>query len=486
MDDPTLIYQWYHNDQAVSSTGYYPQFDVNTVDNAEGDWYVEIKRATGCSLRSNSVSIQYKTINASLQSLSGTVIFPGDQIILEATSNATQPSYSWYKNDVVINGENQQRLTVTEPGSYYAKITDTADCNLEIITAKITIEEPTSISISVSKSSDYMDCSSTSTELFIDALSAIMGDGSIVDIYEHSIHMFSLQWYRDGQAVNSETGTTLALNSANQNGVYYVTAISTDFNIQSNVEAVQLGFASYVTITSAGALSCDGSIGVTISSDVTDTNYSYQWYIDGQIMNSQNISTLETNQSGVYKLAVSFRGCILYSNELEISPINLDSITLDSGDFVTINEGGSTVVSASGADSYSWYNTETGALLSDTSSLTITEAGSYALVANLNGCEVTKPLSVEYLESFAVPNVITPNSDGYNDKWILPNTYAKRANVEVSIFTLNGEKVIQTTNYQNDWPQSGTSLQHGKKPLYLYKIIKDNTVLKKGTITVVD
>jgi len=486
IDDPTLIYQWYKNDQPVSQQGYYPEFDVSTVDNAEGNWFVEIKRAQGCSLRSNNVSIQYKTINASLQSLSGTVLLPGDQIILEAASSAAQPNYSWYKNDVLLSGETQQRLTVTEPGSYYAKIIDSADCNLEIITAKITIDAPTDLIITINKSSDFIDCLSTSVTLSVESLSAILSDGSIINIINSNSDSFSFQWYKDNQAISGETYTTLALNDVSQNGAYYITAVSTDFNIKSNIETIQMGFASEVAISSTGSLSCDGSNGITISSSITDSSYYYQWYFNGQILNTQIQPNLETNESGEYRLAVSGNGCTIYSNVLVIDPINLDIVTIDAGEYVTIPEGGSITVSASGADSYAWYNSITMEFLSNNQAITITDAGTYQVVANLNGCEITKSLVVEYVESFAVPNVITPNADGYNDKWILPNTYAKRDNVEVSIFTLNGDKVIQTYNYQNDWPQSNTSLKYGQKPLFLYRIIKDNTVLKKGTITVID
>ncbi len=486
IDDTTLIYQWFKDGLPVSEQGYYPRFDVNTVADAEGNWHVEIQRSEGCSAHSNTVNIQYKTINASLQSLSGTVLFPGDQIILEASSNAIQPTYVWFKNDVVINSEIEKRLTVLEPGIYHAKIIETAECELEIVTAKITIEAPTDLSITINASFNYVNCESTDTELFIDALMATLGNGSIIDIYDHSADKFSFQWYKDDQALDNETSSSLTLNDVSQNGSYYITAVSNEFNLKSNVINIQLGFGNDLTIISNGALSCDDSTNVLISSNYTDSGYDYQWYMDGQLMNVSNLPNIETNQSGTYKLSVSANGCTVYSNEVVVSPVNLESITIDAGENITISEGGSTTITASGGNSYMWYNSETMELLSNSQSITLTEPGQYVLVASINGCEVTKSFSVDYVESYAVPNVITPNADGFNDKWILPNAYANRDNVEVSIYTLNGEKIMQTNNYRNDWPQNNLQLKEGKKPLYIYSIIKDNTVLKKGTITVID
>ena len=487
IDDPSLIYRWYKDDQPVSSEGYYPQFDVNTVDNAEGNWYVEIKRTEGCSLRSNSVTIQYKSINASLQSLSGTVLLPGDQIILEATSNAVQPSYSWFKDDVEIANETQQQLTVTEPGTYYAKITETSDCTLEIATAKITVEIPTGYEISINKSADYASCQSTSTQLLIGSIYAILQDGSQIDIYNYSVDKFTFQWFKDNQPIGNEMSAELAITDASQNGVYYVTASLNDINIRSNDENVELGFATDLYLTSSGSLSCDGSSFVTISSDVIDSGYSYQWYHDGQILDGENTSSIETNESGVYKLEVSAYGCSVSSNDLAINSLDPSLVTIDAGEQITISEGGSATITASGADSYEWYNANTAELLSSNSTLTVTEAGQYVLKASYHGCEITKTVNVDTVESYAVPNVITPNADGYNDKWILPNAYANNSNVEVSIYTLSGKKVIQTYNYRNDWPQSNMPLEKSNgKPLYFYKITKDNNVLKKGIITVID
>ena len=125
MDDPLLIYQWYKDGQPAWPQGYYPKIDLSAFDNAEGSWYVETQRSGGCLQKSNTVTIQYRSLNATLQSLSGTVLLPGDQIILEATTDASQPSYSWYKDGVLISSATQQRLTVTQPGTYFAKITET-------------------------------------------------------------------------------------------------------------------------------------------------------------------------------------------------------------------------------------------------------------------------------------------------------------------------------------------------------------------------
>ncbi|TVZ58309.1 CHU domain-containing protein [Flavobacteriaceae bacterium MAR_2010_105] len=487
IDDPNISYKWFRNNQAVTTSGYRPRFDINTVDNAEGTWHLEIQRGGGCIERSGNVTVQYKSINASLQSQSGTILLPGDEITLEASTNATQPIYSWYRNDVLISNATEKTYTTSQPGNYFAKIKETSGCTLEIATARINIEIPTAISVSIGKRSDYLSCESVSTEISLSTVTATLSNGSEIDVYNTLVNRFSYQWYRNTVVMTNATTTSLVLDGPEDNGIYKIKATLNDLNIYSNEEDIKLGLSSDLTLTSIGALSCDGSTSVKISSNITDPNFTYQWYVDGQIMDSENSPYVETNESGTFKLEVNGYGCSLISENLTVSPLNADVVQVDAGEFITINEGIYRTITAAGADNYAWYRAETLELISSDSYLTVSEEGQYILKASVNGCEITKTFTVEYLERFAIPNVITPNADGYNDKWILPNSYANNDNVEVSIFTLTGERVIQTYNYQNDWPQNNIPVVNsGSKPIYFYKITKDNNVLRKGTITVID
>ncbi len=79
--------------------------------------------------------------------------------------------------------------------------------------------------------------------------------------------------------------------------------------------------------------------------------------------------------------------------------------------------------------------------------------------------------------NYVVPNVITPNGDGYNDVFILPEEIVIREN-QVAIFNRWGKAVYKINNYQNDW--NGENLSSG---VYYYQVIFDNYKLK-GTLQV--
>ena len=85
-------------------------------------------------------------------------------------------------------------------------------------------------------------------------------------------------------------------------------------------------------------------------------------------------------------------------------------------------------------------------------SFDITQEGSYILVASVDNCSSTRMFTAVLRDEFEVPNVITPNGDGINDLWLLPNIYSGNPNVRVTIFSDTGEEIYRQSNYQNNWP----------------------------------
>jgi gliding motility-associated-like protein len=76
----------------------------------------------------------------------------------------------------------------------------------------------------------------------------------------------------------------------------------------------------------------------------------------------------------------------------------------------------------------------------------------YDIVCNVTGCEVysaTMKLTVNPCD-LQIPNIITPNSDGFNDKFRIPNM-EYYPNSTLVIYNRWGRKVYENTNYNNEW-----------------------------------
>ena len=151
---------------------------------------------------------------------------------------------------------------------------------------------------------------------------------------------------------------------------------------------------------------------------------------------------------------------------------------------VFIQTGGSENVYATGADSYEWMD-EKGMVVSTSDSFIATEEGTYYLIASKNGCEIKKEVVVAISDVTEVPNIITPNQDNINDKWVLPAQFVNDPDVEVMICDTYGKPVLKTKSYQNNWPM-GTEATNYEASIYYYSIQKNGESLKKGSITVVN
>ena len=108
-------------------------------------------------------------------------------------------------------------------------------------------------------------------------------------------------------------------------------------------------------------------------------------------------------------------------------------------------------------------------------------------VANATSCSDVKTITIEVAEDFAKVkpmNIMTPNGDGYNDKWIVENLDLYPSN-KVTIVDAAGRIVYSKTSYDNSWDgtYNGVPLKEGT---YYYVIDFGPKYLKfKGYVTIV-
>jgi gliding motility-associated-like protein len=88
-----------------------------------------------------------------------------------------------------------------------------------------------------------------------------------------------------------------------------------------------------------------------------------------------------------------------------------------------------------------------------------------------------------------LPNIITPNGDGMNDKWVL-NFLEEYPDHMVTIYNRNGKVVFRARNYQHDWDGTGqgnsgyvtySNLPNG---IYTYVIDLGNREVLKGWLEI--
>ncbi|MBO6606393.1 gliding motility-associated C-terminal domain-containing protein [Psychroserpens sp.] len=305
----------------------------------------------------------------------------------------------------------------------------------------------------------------------------------------------TFNWYRETSPTTSEfiaEGPSLIVN---QEGTYFVetnygTCTSDSFSNRVTISEVSSGQAEAGIASSLGNPFCPEQGMTTLS---TLGGISYQWFKDGELINGATSQQYQTNETGVFSVQVDLGSCFA-SGSIDLFSELFDA-DINVPDVNWIEEGESLFIEVSNnaiAPQYEWYLNDT--LISEATEATYdaTEFGTYRIeVLETNGCQGTREFIIELNEAIDqfpdvanIPNVISPNGDGINDTWVLPQALVTGTNTNIMIMTNRGKVIFQTDDYQNDWPQNNLNLTSINQ-VYYYIITTSNNQTKKGSITVV-
>lgn len=483
--DGSWNYQWYKDGAAITgATG--TSFIVNAATTGfEGDYAVEISGAGICNEQSEAIAItNADAYTVTVDNETNLVLLPSQTQNLSVSTTAITPSYKWFRNGFEIAGEINNTLVTSQAGQYYAEVTQTGGtCSITSKNSEATtVVSPASFELIVEYTDTYTSCESTSITLGVQTINAVASNGAKTDVTTALIDAFTYQWQKDGAEIAGANNQNISLASNLENGGYVLNGTIESFNERSNALSVQLSTSETVSISSSGTVYCSAGETITLSTTTDLSAASFDWQLDGSSVNTFD-GSLIASASGTYRLVLERDGCSLISNEIVISPLDENLITLDRGTEIVIPEGTTRTVTASGGTAYRWMNSSN-MELSNTDSATFSEAGTYTLIASVDNCEIVRQLEVSFLDKFKVPNVITVNGDGINDQWVIPNSYSNKADVNVIIYNEQGQEIVNEFDYKNNWPQSATAFTKQNMVFY-YKIRNASEVLKQGTITVI-
>tara|TARA_B100000949_G_C14274243_1_gene448816 strand:+ start:66 stop:2324 length:2259 start_codon:yes stop_codon:yes gene_type:complete len=480
-------YTWYKDGSIVSG----PTVDASTytvdagTSGFEGSYEVEISGSGICVELSDPVSVTSSgSYEITLNNAENIVLLPSQSKTLSVNTTATSPTFQWFKDGAAIADATNNSLSINEVGEYYVEVTENggACTPAPMASAKTTVVSPDSFEFVVDYVTTYSSCESTDATLSLTTINAVSDNGTETDVTGDLQNSFAYQWKLDGTDVIGENSKTITVSSQDDNGNYTLVGTIDAFEASSNSLQLKLASNESLQITTNGTVLCEGGEAIVLESATDISNESFQWKKDGTVVDSASES-LTVNEIGVYQLVITSNECPIVSNEITISAFDESLLVLDKPKDLIIIEGETQTLTASGADSYEWYDAGNN-LISNSNSYDFAEEGEYLLIASFGTCTVSKVITVTYRDMFNIPNVITANGDGINDLWVLPNTYSRDPNVLVTIFNERGEQIFSQAGYENNWPQSTTTFNK-QSMIFYYKITRGGKSLKQGTITVI-
>ncbi|RPE05646.1 hypothetical protein EGT74_25050 [Chitinophaga lutea] len=247
-----------------------------------------------------------------------------------------------------------------------------------------------------------------------------------------------------------------------------------------------------IQVTGATATEPGQTYAFTISSnqpyfDVLSVNaaglISYQ--LKNTVTSGQATITLTIKDNG----GTANGGVDAFSRNFTITINSLPAISISSNKGGTISKGDVVLLTASGAATYSWANAD--GIISGQQQ-PVLEAKPMATTTyqvtgtTADGCNGTGNIQITVLEDFKVDatNILTPNGDGRNDKWVIRNIGSYPDN-ELKIYDRAGRIVYTRRNYNNEWDGmvNGNPLAEGT--YYYILIINGGAKTAKGYITIV-
>ena len=157
-----------------------------------------------------------------------------------------------------------------------------------------------------------------------------------------------------------------------------------------------------------------------------------------------------------------------------------------------ITLGATAQLSATGANAvnYTWVAVGGTGIVGSGATINVRPAGTttYAVVVtNSFGYQATVPVLLTVIVDYKlVPNnLVTPNGDGVNDRWVIPNIDMYPDN-EVMVYDKAGRVVFSKRGYNNEWDGSlnGTKLKEDAY-YYVIKFNKDGALPIRGYVSIV-
>ena len=435
---PPYTYSW--NTTPVQNT-------ATATNLSAGTYTVTVTDGSGCSSTA-SVTIAPSTAISTTASATDVTCNGLNNGTATANPNGTAPyTYSWNTTPV----QTTQTASNLSPGTYTVTVTDANNCTAS---ANVTINQPAAISLVTNTTNETCNGANGSA-------SATVSGGT---------PPYTYSW-------NTTPVQTLATAVSLSAGSYTVNV--TDNNNCTQTASVNIFNIGNTTVTaSANQTICSGdSVTLTANANGGTAPYTYNWTPGNQSGNSITVSPTSTTVYTV--IATDANNCSgTTTTTVTVTPTPVTVVTPSS---VTICNGQSIVLTASGGTSYVWSTGGTNA----TETVSPTATTTYSVIAfngNCMGNTATASVTVNpclSIDEQGIENVVVLYPNPSSGLINIEIGELKSDNFKVHVFNSIGEivQVINLNDFSNNrYPVDLNSKANG---LYYFTFQYENEVFTK-------
>lgn len=235
------------------------------------------------------------------------------------------------------------------------------------------------------------------------------------------------------------------------------------------------------TITGSGPLTfCSGD---TLTLSAVVGGFDYLW------STADTVSSIMVTATGTYALTITdtLTGCMAQDS---VMTTVYPSPTVSAGPDIQLSIGSMVDLEGSGTGVISWLwspmtGLNNGSISNPTAAPTV-DMTYYLTGTDANGCTASDSMVITVVKDYnvTISNLMTPNDDGFNDRWIIQNL-ENYPDTKAIVVNREGQVVFSSDAYDNNWDGTSTSGKKLPDGTYYYVIqFKDDEKIFKGAITI--
>ncbi len=421
---------------------------------APGQYTVTLVSTIGTSVITQSTVIQV------LQGPAATVLPVGPvNLCAGESTNLQTPDlpemhYQWMMNGVLLPNDTLPDFMATASGFYQVLVSDSVCATLSD-TIEVTVH-PVALA-QVTPDNPLPVC-----------------EGEIISLNAGQSTGNTFAWLLNGEPISGANGPEF---DASSSGQYQVIASSSGFCPDtSGLVTVTINPNPQATMVTPGPVNfCADDNAVLEVANLAGATY--QWLQNGSLILGAHNPVFAPSSSGNYQVIVTSAANCSDTSGVTVATMHAVPVVMATAQNGP-NCGDAITLTASGASSYLWNTGQSGSgiFVQPAEATFYTVTGQTEFGCSHTSTVLAEPVICEIIIS--VPNIITPNNDGYNDVFELTITGQE---YDLQIFNRWGQEIYNRQNYsrQQNWP--ATNQANG---VYFYFISTSSGDTYKGWIEV--
>jgi hypothetical protein len=387
-----LDYQWFLNDAPIQGAT-----DSTIVAGLAGLYTAVVTNATtGCTFTTEPVDITVEALPIAELTVDGSTTFCAGGEVMLSTSGNNGSSYQWFLDGEIVEDATENTWTATISGAYTVVVTSPSGCASEVSLATTVIVEPVPLA----------NVAATEPTTFC--------EGNGVTLIADPIDEADYQWMLNGSPIDGATGTQLMVT---ESGSFTVMVTATNGCSALSTPAIDV----VVNPLPVAEVAADGSTSFCAGGAVNlittgPAGSSYQWYLDGVLVDGATEDTWTATASGSYGVVItSDAGCASDASApvmVTVDPAPV--VNVSATEPTTFCEGNGVTLIADPIDDADYQWMVDGATINGGTApqLTVTESGSYTvMVTAANGCSAQGDPAIDVVVN-PLPDAPVITNDG--------------------------------------------------------------------------